>query len=58
MSKGARLRVIREAQLTWSNEDTDYQDFMETGRLGDAEEPILPFDPNLRSEIVKQFQTW
>lgn len=56
MSKGARLALIREAQLTWSNEDTDYQDFMETGRLGDPDEEVMPYNPELRSEIVKHFQ--
>lgn len=56
MSQGARLAMIRQAQLTWSNEDTDYQEFMKTGRLGDSEDEVLPFNPELRSEIVRQFQ--
>lgn len=55
MSKGRRLALVREAQLTWS-EDADYQDFVESGRLGEAEEEVLPFNQDVRTQIVKAFQ--
>lgn len=47
--------MIRQAQLTWS-EDADYQDFLETGRLGEGESDVIPYDPDLRKAVVKQFQ--
>lgn len=55
MSKGKRLELVWAAQLTWS-EDADPQQFVETGRLGEAGEEILPFNQDVRNEIVKAFQ--
>ena len=55
MSKGRRLALVWAAQLTWS-EDADPQQFVETGRLGEAGEEILPFNQDVRNEIVKAFQ--
>ncbi len=48
--------MIRQAQLTWS-QDADYQDFLETGRLGEeGESEVIPYDPTLRKAVVAQFQ--
>lgn len=55
MSKGKRLALVWQAQLTWS-EDADPQQFVETGRLGEAAAEVLPFNQDVRSEIVKHFQ--
>jgi hypothetical protein len=55
MSKGTRLGLVWASQLMWS-EDADPQQFVESGTLGDAEEEVLPFNPQVRSEIVKAFQ--
>ena len=55
MSKGKRLGMVWTSQLMWS-EDSDPQQFVETGQLGEAEGEVLPFNPQVRSEIVKAFQ--
>ena len=56
MSKGVRLGIVLQSQLMWA-EGIDPPWFVETGQLGEsAEEGVLPFDPDLRSQIVKQFQ--
>lgn len=55
MSKGTRLGLVWASQLMWA-EDADPQQFVESGMLGEAEEEVLPFNPQVRSEIVKAFQ--
>lgn len=55
MSKGKRLGLVWAAQLMWS-EETEPQQFVESGLLGEAEAEVLPFNPQVRSEIVKAFQ--
>ena len=55
MSKGKRLGLVWTSQLMWA-EDVDPQQFVESGMLGEAEEEVLPYSPEIRSEIVKAFQ--
>ena len=55
MSKGKRLGLVWAAQLMWS-EDTEPQQFVESGMLGEGEAEILPYSPQVRSQIVKAFQ--
>ena len=56
MTKGARLGMVLTAQLTWAGEDTDLATFIETGSLGEAAAPVMPFHPELRSQIVKEYE--
>lgn len=56
MSQGVRLALIRQAQLTWS-QDADFQEFLETGRLGSEEQSeVIPYDPHIRKQVIQQFQ--
>ena len=55
MAKGKRLAVLNAAQLPWV-EDLDGEQYVETGRIGDdPQDEVIPFNPALRTEIIKQW---
>jgi hypothetical protein len=56
MAKGKRMQIVALARLTWAPEDADVQTFVQTGKLGDPEDDVIPYNPDIRSEVVKQFQ--
>lgn len=56
MAKGVRLRLLTQAVLVWAGENTDLEGLIETGQLGEAVDEVLPFNQEIRNEVVKHFQ--
>lgn len=58
MAKGTRLRLLSQAVASMPGESFDPEDFVETGRLGGESQAgdVLPFNQDVRTEIVKHFE--
>lgn len=54
MAKGKRLAIAQLASLMWA-QDVDLDAYIETGRGGEQTE-VIPYNPELRSEIVKNWE--
>jgi hypothetical protein len=44
--------IVAQAYMVWKIDDADTAEFVETGRIEGALEPILPYDPAVMQTIA------
>ena len=55
--RNQRSMIVMQAALVWSQADTDeLREFIETGNWQGEASEVLPYNPQIRELVVKQFQ--